>query len=378
MYLAGPLQGRAALASWRSPRHWPGPTTTARRSSRVAINVDPLDAHVTALSDTVPSIIGGVPIRMRSIRVNIDRPNFMINPTNCSPFTVDSKGIGDQGTVTDFASYFHVDNCSPLPFKPKMSRQGRWVARSRRAGQEPAPAVRPSDSRRERQHQVALGDPVERVRDRPAPPRQHLLGEGAGRKAVRRAAPRSGWRAPIPRCSISRLPDPCTRSRDPGGLPRLAFILNGQVNLVPRADTETVKGGRLKTTVPVVPDAPIGHFQLTVFGGKTGYLINTRDTLQARAGGADRATRPRTARRCTQKTRVKTAVRQEQDAAAPQASFSLERRLPSRFRSGAARFRIAACPGRGVHECVEHAFNSCYKSAIKRVVNRYARPGGYG
>jgi hypothetical protein len=61
-----------------------------------------------------------------------------------------------------------------------------------------------------------------------------------------------------------------------GGLPRLAFILNGQVNLVPRADTETVKG-RLKTTVPVVPDAPIGHFHMTVFGGKSGYLINTRD-----------------------------------------------------------------------------------------------------
>ena len=62
-----------------------------------------------------------------------------------------------------------------------------------------------------------------------------------------------------------------------GGLPRLAFILNGQVDLVPRADTETVTGGRLQTTVPVVPDAPIGHFSLTVFGGKRGYLANTRN-----------------------------------------------------------------------------------------------------
>jgi hypothetical protein len=34
--------------------------------------------------------------------------------------------------------------------------------------------------------------------------------------------------------------------------------------------------GRLKTTVPVVPDAPIGHFHLVVFGGKQGYLVNTR------------------------------------------------------------------------------------------------------
>src|SRR6185369_12752445 len=61
-----------------------------------------------------------------------------------------------------------------------------------------------------------------------------------------------------------------------GGLPRLAFILDGQVKIVPRADTKSVKG-KLTTTVPVVPDAPIGHFRLTVFGGKSGYLINTRD-----------------------------------------------------------------------------------------------------
>jgi hypothetical protein len=61
-----------------------------------------------------------------------------------------------------------------------------------------------------------------------------------------------------------------------GGLPRLAFILNGQVDLVPRANTKTDSAGRLQTTVPVVPDAPIGHFALTVFGGKKGYLVNTR------------------------------------------------------------------------------------------------------
>ena len=69
----------------------------------------------------MPSIIGGIPIRMRSIQVNIDKPNFTINPTNCSPSRVDSQGIGDQGTVADFSSYFHAVNCATLPFKPKMT-----------------------------------------------------------------------------------------------------------------------------------------------------------------------------------------------------------------------------------------------------------------
>jgi hypothetical protein len=60
-----------------------------------------------------------------------------------------------------------------------------------------------------------------------------------------------------------------------GGLPRLAFVLDGEVKLLPRAETRSLKG-RLETTVPVIPDAPVGHFQMTVFGGKNGYLINTR------------------------------------------------------------------------------------------------------
>ena len=32
--------------------------------------------------------------------------------------------------------------------------------------------------------------------------------------------------------------------------------------------------------MPVVPDAPIGHFRLIVFGGKRGYLVNTRSLCE--------------------------------------------------------------------------------------------------
>ena len=46
---------------------------------------------------------------------------------------------------------------------------------------------------------------------------------------------------------------------------------------MPEAESSSVKGGHLRTVVPVVPDAPIGHFRLKLFGGKKGYLVNTRD-----------------------------------------------------------------------------------------------------
>ena len=57
-----------------------------------------------------------------------------------------------------------------------------------------------------------------------------------------------------------------------GVLPHLAFILNGQVTLMPEAESSSVKNGHLKTVVPVIPDATIGHFRFTLFGGKQGYL----------------------------------------------------------------------------------------------------------
>jgi hypothetical protein len=61
-----------------------------------------------------------------------------------------------------------------------------------------------------------------------------------------------------------------------GGLPHVAFILDGQVTVIPQGESKTLGDGRLLTTVPVVPDVPVGHFQLTLFGQSHGYLTNTR------------------------------------------------------------------------------------------------------
>jgi membrane-bound inhibitor of C-type lysozyme len=62
-----------------------------------------------------------------------------------------------------------------------------------------------------------------------------------------------------------------------GRLPHLVFILDGQVTVMPQAESASDRTGRLRTIVPVIPDAPIGHFRLTLLGGKKGYLSNTKD-----------------------------------------------------------------------------------------------------
>jgi hypothetical protein len=278
MYLAGPFKGAPLSVVAISPA-LAGPYDYGVVVVRVALHVDPLTAQVSAVSDTVPSIIGGIPIRMRSIQVNIDKPNFTINPTNCSPFTVDSQGIGDQGTITDFSSYFQAVNCARLAFQPKMT-----IKQIGRKG-----TKRASNPQLQIDLRTRAGDANIQSLSVTLPKAfeidQRHLGNICSEKEL--AEKQCAGRTPIGKASTRTplldqpLSGPVYAVSGSGGLPRLAFILNGQVNLVPRADTTTV-GGRLKTTVPVVPDAPIGHFTMTVFGGKAGYLINTRDICSKR------------------------------------------------------------------------------------------------
>jgi hypothetical protein len=274
MYLSGPFKGAPLSLAAVTPA-LAGPYDYGVVVVRVALHIDPLTAQVSAVSDTVPSVIGGIPIRMRAIRVSINRPNFTINPTNCAALSVDSQGIGDQGTITDFSSYFQAVNCASLPFKPTMTV--RQVGRKgTKRTQNPQMLfdlrTRPGDANI-KSLSVTLSHAFEID--------QRHLGNICSEKEL--AANQCAGRTPIGKAVTTTplldqpLSGPAYAVSGSGGLPRLAFILNGQVNLVPRADTKTTTGGQLKTTVPVVPDAPIGHFRLRVFGGRAGYLINTRD-----------------------------------------------------------------------------------------------------
>ena len=186
MYLAGPFKG-APLSLVAITPALAGPYDYGTQVVRVAINVDPLDAHVTAASDTRAADHRRHPAPP-ALDPGQHRPPGLPhgNPTNCSPFAVDSQGIGDQGTVVGFSSYFHADNCATLPFKPTMTIRQLGGRKSTAAEQEPPDPVRPADPRRRREPQIDLGDAAESVRDRPAPPRQHLLAGPARLRTLRR------------------------------------------------------------------------------------------------------------------------------------------------------------------------------------------------
>jgi hypothetical protein len=274
IYLSGSFKGAPLSLAVITPAV-AGPYDYGTVVVRTALDIDQHDAHVIADSEVVPSIIGGIPLRMRSIQVNIDRPNFMLNPTNCSPMSVGSQGIGDQGTVANFSSYFHVDNCETMPFKPTMKiEQLGGKGQTERAKD---PSMRFNLTTRggnSNVKSVAVTLPKAFAID------QRHLGNICSKAQL--AANRCAGKAAIGTVSVETplLEKPLLGLAYAvsgfGKLPHLAFLLEGQVTLVPEAESSSVKGGHLKTVVPIVPDAPIGKFHLTLYGGKRGYLTNTR------------------------------------------------------------------------------------------------------
>ena len=274
IFLAGPFQG-APLSLVAITPALAGPYDYGTVVVRVALRIDPVDAHVIADSETVPEIIGGIPLRMRQIQVNIDKPNFMINPTNCGPLSVGSEGIGDQGTPAAFSSFFHAANCFSLPFAPKMKVTQLGGHKSTLRAADPSIRfdlnTRAGDANLK---SVAVTLPSALEID------QNHLGNlcakselstthCAGRQPIGRVKDET----PLLEAPLEGLAYAVSGFR---GLPHVAFILGGQVEVIPQGESKHTKQG-LRTEVSTVPDVPIGHFQLTLFGAKQGYLSNTRD-----------------------------------------------------------------------------------------------------
>ncbi len=304
IYLSGPFKGAPLSLVVVTPA-LAGPYDYGVVVVRVALNVDPHTAQVSAVSDTVPQIIGGIPIRMRSIQVNIDRPNFTINPTNCSPFTVDSQGIGDQDTVANFSSYYQVVNCIALPFKPSMKITQLGSKKQTNRSQDPQLrfdlTTRSGDANLK---SVAVTLPKAFAVD------QRHLGNICSKAQL--ASERCAGRQAIGTVEVNTplldapLSGPAYAVSGYGRLPHLAFILGGQVTIVPEAESSSVKGGHLKTVVPIIPDAPIGHFRLTLLGGKQGYIDNTR-SLCASPTTTVVEYRAQNGKKLTQKVKTKAA-----------------------------------------------------------------------
>jgi hypothetical protein len=128
VYMAGPYNGAPfSIVAITSAKV--GPFDLGTVVVREALHIDPITAAVAVdakASDPIPHIIKGIVIHVRDIRVSVDRPSFMINPTSCERMSLaatvngagaDFTNLADQQPVT-ITSPFQLANCQNLQFNP--------------------------------------------------------------------------------------------------------------------------------------------------------------------------------------------------------------------------------------------------------------------
>jgi hypothetical protein len=117
VYLTGPYDGAPYGLSIPVPVV-AGPFNLGTVTTRATIKVNPTTARVTVATTNLPTIVGGVPVRLKTLKVEVNRPSFIFNPTNCSALATESTLTSTFNATQSISTPFQVGGCSALPFKP--------------------------------------------------------------------------------------------------------------------------------------------------------------------------------------------------------------------------------------------------------------------
>ncbi len=287
LYLAGPYNGSAmSIAAITAARV--GPFDLGTVVIRSALKIDPETAEVfvdATGSDAIPHIIQGVPVHARDIRVYVDKPEFALNPTNCSRTSTASTVLGsglnfgsdaDDQPVT-VTSPFQAASCASLGFAPKLelslkgaTKRGGTpalkavlTARKGDANIGKAQVTLPHSEFLEQSHIKTICTRV-----------QFKAGIAPGEKCP--AASIYGYAKAVTPLLDEPLQGPVFLRSSSHNLPDLVAALNsGKINIALAGRIDSVKGGRIRNTFESVPDAPVTRFTLEMQGGKKGLLVNS-------------------------------------------------------------------------------------------------------
>ncbi len=120
VYLTGPYDGAPYGLSIAVPAV-AGPFNLGTVVTRSTIKINPMTAQVTSES-VVPTIVKGIPLRVRSITVTVNKQGFLYNPTNCQPEATESTLTSTFGALqTGLNTPFQVQGCNKLAFSPSFS-----------------------------------------------------------------------------------------------------------------------------------------------------------------------------------------------------------------------------------------------------------------
>jgi hypothetical protein len=279
--LTGPYKG-APFGLSTAVRAVAGPFDLGMVVVRQAIHVDPVDAHITVVSDPLPTIVKGVPVRLRSINVDVNRPGFTLNPTSCGPKQIKATMVSTSGAIHQATQHFQVGDCQALRLRPKLRIRLTGRKQMRDRGHPGVRAVLTQGPGQANLKRVEVRLPLSLALDPERAQSEDLCEFEAGLRVdcpqssiigrARAITPVLNRPLEGPVYFVKNVRIHPRTGRRIRTLPTLLIPLKGEVDIHLRAQSD-VKRSKLVNTFGTVPDAPVSRFELTLRGGRNGILI---------------------------------------------------------------------------------------------------------
>jgi hypothetical protein len=278
LYLAGPYRGAPVSAVVVTPAV-AGPLDLGNVVVRAPLYIDRETAVLTAKSDPIPISLKGIQLKVRSVSINVDKPGFIVNPTDCTPMTVSASLGSSDGATANSKGRFQVGGCENLEFAPKLSVSLKGS--TRRNGNPALTAVlnQPLGQANIASVSVALphSEFLEQGHIRTNCTRVQFAAEQCPKGSIYGHAEAISPLLDQPltgpvylRSSSHKLPDLVAALKGPASQP-IEIDLDGRI--------DSVHGG-IRTTFESVPDAPVSKFVLKMQGGKKSLLVNSTNVCE--------------------------------------------------------------------------------------------------
>ncbi len=288
LYLGGPYHGSTLSVVSITPAV-AGPFDLGTVVVQEGLKLDPAtgEVHVDGnASDPIPHILQGVPLKVRDLRVYVDRDQFTTTPTSCDPMATRAALFGSGLDVfssaddvpTDLSARYQAASCERLGFKPRLKLKLSAKRSTRGANPALRAVLRPR-----------LGD-ANPDRIQVALPGSELLEQSHIRTICTRVqfAAGAGFGSSCPKGSVyghvkawtplldEPLEGPVYLRSSNHELPDMVLALGGLVNIESVGRIDSING-RIRSTFENVPDAPLSKVVLSMQGGRKGLLVNSTD-----------------------------------------------------------------------------------------------------
>jgi hypothetical protein len=282
VYLTGPYEGAPFGIEMVIPAA-AGPFDLGTVVVRGRIAVDLATSSLAISTDPFPNSLGGIPLRVRDVELAIERPGFMVNPTDCARQTIAGTVGSTAGTSVAVSAPFQVVGCSKLSFAPKLGATTLAGASSR--GQGATLRIRVTNARGAHANLASVSMALpEALKPRLAAVQQACL--GAVFAVNRGACPP----ASVVGRAVVDTPMLNTPLAGPMYLvfyrgtkyPKLVTALRGSGLEIQMTGLLTINKGQGSTTFKALPDVPMSLFELDLPAGRHSLLGATEHLCDRR------------------------------------------------------------------------------------------------